>query len=129
MNSFAEPGAGLGRPTGVRWRMVALLLAYSFMSWFNRVSMAVAYDEKIHDQFPISEQEIGWVYSAFLLAYMAFMTPGGWLADRLGPYSALVIMGVGSALFGALTGLVGLSGITTAVQLLVLLLVVRTVMG
>ena len=28
---------------------------------------------------------MGAVYSAFLLSYMLFMTPGGWFADRLGP--------------------------------------------
>ena len=35
------------RPSAVRWQILALLMAFSFMSWFNRVSMAVAYDTKI----------------------------------------------------------------------------------
>jgi MFS family permease len=37
--------------TWVRWRIVALLVALSFLSWFLRVSMPVAYDEQIRDQF------------------------------------------------------------------------------
>jgi sugar phosphate permease len=112
----------------VRWRIVALLLAYSFMSWFNRTSMPVAYDEQIQGELPISTRAMGFVYSALLVAYMLCMTPGGWLADRRGPWYALVLMGFGSGLFCALTGVVGwVSQVTLVV--LVLLLVVRSVMG
>jgi MFS family permease len=116
------------RPTWVRWRIVALLLAFSFMSWFNRVSMPVAYDEQIKEQLGISEQAIGYVYSAFLIAYMLAMTPGGWFADRRGPWLALVLMGFGSALFGALTGAVGLGALSAGLTL-ALFLVVRGAMG
>ena len=116
------------RPTWVRWRVVALLLAFSFMSWFNRVSMSAAYDERIKVELGISEQEIGWVYSALLIAYMVFMTPGGWLADRIGPRKALALMGFGSALFVALTGMVGFVA-QTAGTALVLFLVIRAMMG
>jgi sugar phosphate permease len=35
------------------------------------------------------------------------MTPGGWVIDRLGPRKALILMGGGSGLFAALTGLGG----------------------
>mgnify|MGYP001093289792 CR=1 FL=1 len=73
-------------PTAVRWRIVALLLAFSFLGWFNRVSKAVAYDERIQRETGISKGEMGYVYSAFLFAYMLFMTHGGWLADRAGPW-------------------------------------------
>ncbi len=118
----------LPRPTWVRWRVVALLLAFSFMSWFNRVSMSAAYDERIQNQLHISEEAIGWVYSALLFAYMLFMTPGGWLADRIGPRGTLALMGFGSALFVALTGVVGLVAQTASTTLL-LLLVIRALMG
>ena len=96
------------RPTWVRWHIVALLVSYSFMTWFNRVSMSVAYDEQIKTQTGMSPEAIGSVISAFLFAYMICMTPGGWLIDRFGPWAALVVMGLGSALFGALTGIAGL---------------------
>src|SRR5438132_10673234 len=96
-------------PTSVRWRILALMLAFSFMSWFNRVSMSVAYDERIQAERGISEEVIGSVYSALLFAYMLCMTPGGWFADRYGARLALTLMGFGSALFVALTGVVGLA--------------------
>src|SRR5437588_8866950 len=99
------------RASWVRWHVVGLLIAYSFLTWFNRVSMSVAYDEHLKQDYRVSEEDIGTVYSAFFLAYMVCMLPGGWLIDRFGPWAALVVMGLGSALFGALTGLAGLPAI------------------
>src|SRR5207244_2607533 len=36
--------------TWVRWRILAILLAFSFMSWFTWVSMPVAYHERIQSE-------------------------------------------------------------------------------
>ena len=125
-----QPGtAETTRPTWVRWHIVALLVSYSFMTWFNRVSMSVAYDEQIKAQTGITPEAMGYVYSAFLFAYMVCMTPGGWLIDRFGPWVALVVMGFGSALFGALTGAAGLPALAAAGTVLPALLLVRWVMG
>jgi ACS family glucarate transporter-like MFS transporter len=114
--------------THVRWWILALLLAYSFMSWFNRVSMPAAYDERIKDQLGISEEAIGYVYSAMLFAYMLCMTPGGWFADRSGSRLALTVMGLGSAFFVMATGAVGLLALSAAATVTALL-VVRAAMG
>src|SRR5207245_338984 len=61
--------------------------------------------------------------------YMVCMTPGGWLIDRYGPWAALVVMGFGSALLGALTGAAGLPALVAAGLVLPALLVIRSVMG
>jgi sugar phosphate permease len=127
-SSFSDTRITLEQPTNVRWRIVGLLLAVSFMSWFNRVSMAVAYDEQIKNELGITETEMGAVYSAFLLAYTVFMTPGGWFADRLGPWLGLAIMGVGSGVLGACTGLPGFLALSAA-QAFFTLLGFRTFMG
>src|SRR5262249_16039694 len=112
--------------TSVRWHIVVLLISYSFMTWFNRVSMSVADDEQIKDQYGISPEAIGTVYSALLLAYTLCMTPGGWFIDRFRPRAALPVMGFGSALFGAMTGLAGL---VAAGLVLPVLLIVRSLTG
>jgi sugar phosphate permease len=124
----AAPAAWAERPTWVRWRLVALLMAYSFMTWFNRVSMTVAANDRILKDEPISPTEMGLVYSAFLAAYALFMTPGGWFIDRFGARTALLVMGFGSAAFGALTGLPGYLGLSAG-ALLGSLLVIRALMG
>jgi sugar phosphate permease len=111
-----------------RWGIVGLLMAYSFTSWFNRVSMSVAGTERIMGQYGISPTAMGVVYSALLLAYAACMTPGGWLVDRKGAWLSLVVMGLGSALFVALTGVVGLV-VLAAGPLWYALLAVRGLMG
>ncbi len=140
MNGVADPAKV--RPTWVRWRIVALLMAFSFISWLLRKSMPVAYVEAIKDQFHIDTVSIGWVYTIFLITYMLCMTPGGWLSDRWGARTTLGIMGFGLTLFGALTGLVGASpvlleqlpaevriaGLTLTMPLL-LLLMIRSLMG
>jgi MFS family permease len=102
------PPAATQHATSVRWRILAVLLVFSWMSWFNRVSIAVAYDEHIRNELGISELAIGSVYSALLVAYLICMAPGGWFADRVGARLALTVMGLGSALFVAMTGVVGL---------------------
>jgi len=81
-------------PTWVRWRIVGLLLLFSFMSWFNRASMAAAGDERIMPTYGVSKEAMGAVYSAFLFVYAVFMTPGGWFIDRFGPKTALVRHGL-----------------------------------
>jgi ACS family glucarate transporter-like MFS transporter len=133
MNGIPAPsnGPALDSPTpatNVRGRILAILFAYSFMSWFNRVSIGAAGNAYLMDDYDISETAMGMLDSALLIPYAILMTPGGWLTDRIGPWKALILMGFGSAVFGALTGAVGwfvLSG--TALWLS--LFAVRALMG
>ena len=121
------PAAG-ERPTAVRWRVVGLLMAYSFLSWFNRVSMSVAGDEYLMNRYNIDKPDMGIVYSALLLPYAICMTPGGWLIDRIGPFRALTALGLVMGTFAGLTGVLGLVALTPF-QLWVGLLVIRSIAG
>jgi MFS family permease len=112
----------------VRWRIVALLMVYVALAQFNRISITVAGKEQITRHHGISDPQMGVVYSAFLLAYTLCMIPGGWLIDRRGPRLALLLLGLGSVAFIALTGFVGLT-VDRGLPLLVGLLVARTLMG
>lgn len=127
MNSSAPPGVEVVAPTWVRWRIVVLLMTFAFMNHFNRVAMAVV-AEPVKAEFKLTDVEMGTIYSAFLLTYVIFMAPGGWLADRFGPRLALTFMGFGSALFVALTGLGGW-GWLAAGAALPSFLVIRSLMG
>ena len=123
------PSADSSAPSSVRWRIVALLAAFSFMSYFTRVGIAVA-GEPIRRQFGLTPTEFGSVVSSLLFGYTLFMIPGGWLADRIGPKRALTMMGVGSAVFCGLTGVVGAADLAAgASALLVLLVAVRGLLG
>src|SRR6478672_2129099 len=114
------------RPSFIRWRILILLMALCFISHFNRASMASAGDERIMKQFGISAEQMGVVYSAFLLVYTIFMIPGGFFIDRFGPRTALAVVGFGSAVFCILTGTVGW---LQASAVWISLIVVRGIMG
>ncbi|HZJ16559.1 MAG TPA: MFS transporter [Chthoniobacteraceae bacterium] len=103
-------------------------MALCFISHFNRASITSAGDERIMQQFGISPEQMGVIYSAFLVVYTLFMIPGGWLIDRRGPRFALACMGLGSALFCVFTGGIGF-GIVAAGSVWMALLVVRSLMG
>src|SRR5437660_12435401 len=105
---YGEPDVGMMetapcllpvRAAWVRWLIVVLLMAFSFVSWFLRESMPVAYDERIKDTLGINPEAMGWVYSALLIVYALCMTPGGWLIDRIGIRAASMLIGFGMTLF------------------------------
>jgi ACS family D-galactonate transporter-like MFS transporter len=108
--------------------IVAFLMALVFISHFNRASMASAGDERIMKQFDISPKSMGVLYSAFLIVYTVFMIPGGWFIDRCGPRIAMACMGVGSAIFCAVTGVIGF-GFIAAPHVWAALFIVRSLMG
>ncbi len=110
------------------WGIVGLLMAFSFVNYFNRTSMAEAGAGKIIPEGVLSETQMGAIYSALLVAYTVFMLPGGWLTDRRGPRMALAIMGLGTAVFAAVTGAIGYI-LIPATGLFVGLLVTRALMG
>lgn len=58
----------------------------------------------IRDEFHLDYAQIGWVISAFNLAYGFSHLPAGWLSDRLGPRLMIVIGISGVALFALLMG-------------------------
>src|SRR6185503_9080440 len=94
-------------PSRIRWHIVAMLMGLCLISHLNRTSMSVAGTDRIMGQYSIDPTRMGAVYSAFLLVYSLCMIPGGVFIDRFGPRRALMVVGFGSAVFGALTGVAG----------------------
>jgi ACS family D-galactonate transporter-like MFS transporter len=117
-----------GRPTGVRWRIVGLLLGYAALVHFNRISIAVAGTERLIPEFHISPVRMGALMSAYLWTYTLMMTPGGWFIDRFGSRASLLVVGFGSALCVGLTGVAGFT-VASAVLIVPLLFAIRAVLG
>ncbi len=103
-------------------------MAIALISHFNRVSISTAGDTRLMAQYGITPTRMGMVYSAFLLTYTAMMIPGGLFIDRFGPRTALQVVCFGSALFVALTGVVGLT-FSHAGSVFLALVIVRGLMG
>ncbi|MDX1967828.1 MAG: MFS transporter [Planctomycetaceae bacterium] len=93
--------------TLVRWRIVLMLMGFAALGHFNRVGISVAGSEIFIQQYGISEVEMGWVYTTFLIVYTIGMLPGGWIIDRLGAALTLTFLGLSMGAFTLLTGTLG----------------------
>ncbi len=91
----------------IRALILLMLAGFTFQGHFNRVSIAVAGSEVFIGSNRLSEQEMGWVYTGFLVVYTLAMIPGGWVIDRWGPRRTLTGMGLGLGFFVMLTGALG----------------------
>jgi MFS transporter, ACS family, D-galactonate transporter len=116
------------KATNVRWLIVLLLCGFTFLAHFNRVSISVAGSERFIEPGKLSEQQMGFVYSAFLLVYTFGMLPGGYVIDRVGPRLAMTAMGLGLGFWAALTGTAGWFGLSIAAMFLPLI-VIRALAG
>lgn len=112
----------------MHWRILPLMMLFVALAHFNRISMSVAGAGQIIPSGLLSAQEMGWVYSAYLIPYTLCMLGGGWVIDRFGPKAAWTIQGFGSVVFVALTGVVGLAW-TAPLALWLALLSVRGLLG
>jgi MFS family permease len=89
----------------MRYTLLGFLCVITMIAYIQRSAMNGATDA-IEKDLHISSQDLGWVMGGWYLFYSLFQLPGGWLADRLGSKSALVLFAVGWSL---LTGLAGLA--------------------
>ena len=71
-------------PTRVRWRIMALVLIISALTYLDRLNLSIA-GKFIQDEYRFSTQTMGWILSAFVLGYALFQVPAGRFGDRYGP--------------------------------------------
>ncbi|MCU1317296.1 MAG: major facilitator superfamily 1 [Candidatus Acidoferrum typicum] len=89
----------------VRWFLVFGLFILSAVAYLDRVNISIA-GSSIAAEYHLSHIQLGWIFSSFLVGYALFQTPGGWLADRLGPRRVLTAGVLWWGIFTALTALV-----------------------
>ncbi|HEU0142629.1 MAG TPA: MFS transporter [Bryobacteraceae bacterium] len=81
----------MGQQTSnIRWIICSFLLAISTHAFITRMSMSVA-AQPIQKQFGLTNVEIGWVLSAFVVGYGIVQFPVGVLTDRVGPHRLLAL--------------------------------------
>ena len=96
----------------VRYRILFVLCLMYFISYIDRVNIAVA-APLIRKELGLTPIELGFVFSAFAYPYAATQIFGGWLADRYGPRLMLTILSLIWAGATILTGFAG--GVATLV--------------
>jgi ACS family glucarate transporter-like MFS transporter len=108
----------------LRWILVAWMFAISATAYLDRVNISIA-GPILQREFGLSNTQLGYVFSSFVIGYALFQVPGGRLVDRYGPRRTLLFATIWWAVFTSITAMVP-SGVGGA---LLILLSVRLALG
>ena len=108
----------------VRYLLGFWLFVLSGVAFLDRTNISIA-GLQISHQYGLTNQTLGWIFSAFLIGYAGLQIPAGWLASRSGPRKVLTI---GVLLWGVTTAITAL--LPSHIQHAVLFLIgLRLVLG
>lgn len=107
------------QPTSIRYLIVLVTFFAAFLLYLHRFCMTYA-QRYIKEDLLITDDQLGFCFSAFFFAYALGQVPAGWLSDRFG---ARMMLALYVLVWSFFTGLVGF---TTG---FVMLLVVRMAAG
>ena len=65
----------------VRWLNFAGLLGFAFFAYLQRTSVAIA-AERMMPELGLTQVEIGWLLTVFLVSYTTLQLPGGAIGQR-----------------------------------------------
>ncbi|AFL88065.1 sugar phosphate permease [Terriglobus roseus DSM 18391] len=107
------------RNTRVRWALASWLFVLSAVAFLDRTNVSIA-GLQISKEYALGNQRLGWMASAFLIAYAAFQVPAGWVSARYGPRRVLAF---GVLWWGVATALTALlpASVSHAAMILVAL--------
>ena len=94
----SDGAAAPARPSGVRHGVLGLLALAAASAYLTRHCIAVA-NTTIQIELQFTTEQMGWILSAFMVGYLAFQVPGGWLGTRLGPRWAFPLISLLWSLF------------------------------
>ena len=105
------------RTSRIRFYLTFWLFIISSVAFLDRTNISIA-GLQISKEYGMGNQQLGWIFSAFLIGYAIFQVPAGWLAARYGPRRVLAISLIW---WGVATGVTTMlpAGISHAVILLV----------
>lgn len=86
-----------------RHKVLLLVFALTVITYLDRLCISAAMPS-IANEFHLTADQKGWIFSAFTFAYAAFEIPSGWLGDRFGARRALTRIVLWWSAFTMLTG-------------------------
>ncbi|MBN8481562.1 MAG: MFS transporter [Xanthomonadales bacterium] len=128
MNSAVTASAAPARPTFVRWRILVLLGALSFVSYLLRGNLSIAAPSMMAD-LGLSEGQWGWIMSAFPLGYALFQFAGGVWGGRVGTRKGLAVIALAWSLMIAVTAALPGAGAASATTLVIVLMLIQFLVG
>lgn len=115
-------------PTHTRWLIVALIFCMGVLMFIDRVNISIA-AKYIMPEYGLSDVQMGWIFSAFVLGYAILQIPGGWLGDRFGPKRVLAGAVFWWSFFTAVTAVAGDWFLTSLLGVVGSFVVVRVLIG
>ncbi len=76
------------RPSNAKHKVILFAVSLAIVTYIHRVCISQAAPD-IQSDLGLTKEQMGVVFSAFILAYGLFEIPGGWLSDKLGPRRVL----------------------------------------
>jgi ACS family glucarate transporter-like MFS transporter len=116
------------RPSRIRWLILALLFFISVVTYIDRVNISVT-ARQMMPAYGMTDQEMGWIFSAFVIGYALFQIPGGWLADRWGVRVVLTVALLWWSICTGLTAMIAASSLANLVGIMGALMLVRFSLG
>ena len=100
---MASPDASSAAPTRTRYWVVVFAVALAVIQYIDRVCISQA-APSITADLRLSADQMGYIFSAFTLAYALFEIPTGWLGDKIGARRVLLRVVLWWSFFTAATG-------------------------
>lgn len=91
------------RPTRARYWVVVFAITLAIIQYIDRVCISQAAPQ-VSAALNLSKEQMGWVFSAFTLAYALFEIPTGYWGDRNGPRRVLLRVVLWWSFFTVATG-------------------------
>lgn len=90
-------------PTRARYWVVFFAVTLAILSYIDRVAISQAAPVMMED-LNLTTVQMGYIFSAFAIAYALFEIPGGWMGDWMGPRKVLIRIVIWWSFFTAVTG-------------------------
>jgi ACS family glucarate transporter-like MFS transporter len=116
------------RGVPVRFRILGVLLALSFINYLLRNNISVAVPS-IREEFGFTSAEIGWILGSFNISYTLLQIPGGIFGEVLGYRRSLTMIAVTWGVLTFLTGFAPSLMAASATGAMASLIAVRFLMG
>lgn len=99
-----------------RWILIGWMFLISAIAYLDRVNLSIA-GRAIEEEFHLTDIQLGYILSAFVLGYALFQAPGGRIADRFGPRKVLALGVIWWAVFTVLITLLSVQLSTLLITL------------
>jgi MFS family permease len=103
-STLSRPPASVSeKPTRARYWVIVFAVTLAILSYIDRVAISQA-APIISKDLNLTASQMGYIFSAFAVAYAFFEIPGGWMGDLMGPRKVLMRIVIWWSAFTAATG-------------------------